>query len=210
MEPQSADEVLSPFPEDSTKQESKLAERLSTLEGSTIGLFSNSKRNSEYFLEGVGEELRDRHDLIVDEVVYKSIATSPAEDDLIEDLREYDAVLIAYGDCGSCSSWTVHDAIQLEMENIPTVVYCSDDFTALAQYEAESQGRPGLPIVEFEHPIAPLSPDEISEERVTDDIYEATRFSLTGSRSEIREYFTNRYISDDDSDEKPDFGACTI
>jgi hypothetical protein len=121
------------------------------------------------------------------------VATSAADEAVYEDLREYDAVLIAYGDCGSCSSWTMHDAFQLEEAGVPTVVFCTEEFTTLCQYEAENQGVPGLPIVEIEHPIADLSPEAVASERVTDDILTAVTEALTNDAGELLELYKGKY-----------------
>lgn len=204
------EEILSPFPDEQTSDETALTDRLRALSGANIALFSNNKRNSDHFLEGVGEHIATSAGAMVSEVFYKPVATSPAEDSLYEQLEEYDAVLIAYGDCGSCSSWTIHDAIQLEKAGVPTVVYCSDAFTGLGQYEAENQECPGLPIIEFEHPIADLAPEDVRTDRVTDAVCEETVQALTDSPEALVDRYKGRYI-DEGADEPPEtFGSCSI
>jgi len=203
-------EILSPYPENTGSGDSVLANRLQSLDGASLALFSNNKLNADHFLNGVGEYMEAHFDTSVTDVIYKNVATSPASDELYETLGEYDAVLVAYGDCGSCSSWTVHDAIQLETAGVPTVVFCSTEFTALAQFEAEKQECPGLPIVEFEHPIADLTPDAVRSKRVTPDICEEAAETLTLPPERLRELYEGRYISDIDHREDVSFGACTI
>jgi len=129
----------------------------------------------------------------VSDVIYKPTATSAAPDDTYHELGQYDAVLTAYGDCGSCSSWTIHDAIQLEESGVPTVVFCSEEFTTLCQFESENQSCPGLPIVEFEHPIADVDPEVVREERVTDAICDEVVEALTSEPEELRARYEGRY-----------------
>lgn len=191
-----SDEILDPTPSQSGADESVLTDRPATLDGASIGLLSNAKKNSDHFLQSVGTHLQSVADIDVSEVVYKPTATSAAPDDIYEELRQYDAVLTAYGDCGSCSSWTIHDAIQLEESGIPTVVFCSEEFTTLCQFESENQSCPGLPIVEFEHPIADVAPEVVREERVTDAICDEVVEALTSDPETLRDRYEGRYTDE--------------
>ena len=191
-----SDELLSPVPEQSASDETVLSERPATLDGLRIGLLSNTKKNSDHFLLRVGERLATMADVSVSEVVYKPTATSAAPDEIYDQLGQYDAVLTAYGDCGSCSSWTIHDAIHLEKSGIPVVVFCSEEFTTLCQFESENQSCPGLPIVQFEHPIADIDPEVVREERVTDSICEEVSEALTSTPSDLIERYQGRYTDE--------------
>lgn len=191
-----SDEILDPTPNRSETDESVLTDRLATLDGASIGLLSNAKKNSDHFLQSVGTHLQSVADIVISEMVYKPTATSAAPDDIYEELHQYDAVLTAYGDCGSCSSWTIHDAIQLEAASIPTVVFCSEEFTTLCQFESENQSCPGLPIVEFEHPIADVAPEVVREERVTDAICDEVVEALTSDPETLRDRYEGRYTDE--------------
>jgi hypothetical protein len=191
-----SDEILDPTPSQSGTDESVLTDRPATLDGASIGLLSNAKKNSDHFLQSVGTHLQSVADIDVSDVVYKPTATSAAPDDIYEELGQYDAVLTAYGDCGSCSSWTIHDAIQLEESGIPTVVFCSEEFTTLCQFESENQSCPGLPIVEFEHPIADVAPEVVREERVTDAICDEVVEALTSDPETLRDRYEGRYTDE--------------
>ncbi|WP_247010578.1 UGSC family (seleno)protein [Halorientalis litorea] len=191
-----SDEILDPTPSQSGTDESVLTDRPATLDGASIGLLSNAKKNSDHFLQSVGTHLQSVADIDVSDVVYKPTATSAAPDDIYEELGQYDAVLTAYGDCGSCSSWTIHDAIQLEESGIPTVVFCSEEFTTLCQFESENQSCPGLPIVEFEHPIADVAPEVVREERVTDAICDEVVEALTSDPETLRDRYGGRYTDE--------------
>ncbi|ADJ16861.1 UGSC family (seleno)protein [Halalkalicoccus jeotgali] len=187
------EEILNPFADEIEAKGTVLADRLSTVDSVRIGLFSNTKKNADYFLREVGAQLEADYDVDVSEVVYKDVATSAADEDIYEELLGYDAVLIAYGDCGSCSSWTMHDSFQLEEAGVPTVVFCTEEFTTLCQYEAENQGVPGLPIVEIEHPIADLSPEAVASDRVTDDILTSVTEALTTDPEVLVDLYQGKY-----------------
>ena len=187
------EEILNPFADEVEAKGTVLADRLSTVESARIGLFSNTKKNADHFLREVGAQLEADHGVEVSDVDYKDVATSAADDDVYDRLREFDAVLIAYGDCGSCSSWTMYDAFQLEEAGTPTVVFCTEEFTTLCQYEAENQGVPGLPIVEVDHPIADLDPDAVAAERVTDDIVAAVVEALETDSETLPDLYKGKY-----------------
>lgn len=188
-----SDDILDPTPSDSGTDESVLTDRLETIDGASIGLLSNSKKNSDHFLRSVGTHLEEVADVSVSDVIYKPTATSAASEETYDRLTQYDAVLTAYGDCGSCSSWTIHDAIQLEEAGVPTVVFCSEEFTTLCQFESENQSCPGLPIVEFEHPIADVDPDVVREDRVDEAICDEVVAALTSTTSELVDRYEGRY-----------------
>lgn len=200
------DEVLDPFGEPSVERHTELATRLTTVAGSTIGLFSNSKKNADHFLRALGARLEAEHDVEVSDVIYKEMSPSAAEPAVYDRLREYDGVIIAYGDCGSCSSWTIHDALQLETSGTPTVVFCTEEFTTLCQYESENQGAPGLPIVALGHPVATLDPETIASERVTDGIVASAVASLTSDPEALLERFGGRYTDARSDEAVPDGG----
>jgi hypothetical protein len=69
--------------------------------------------------------------------------------------------LLALGDCGSCSSWVILDAIRLEKMGTPTISICSDQFSGFAHELAKSHGAEHLQIISVEHPIAGLSNEEV-------------------------------------------------
>lgn len=187
------EEILDPFADETVERNTELADRLSTVTGSRVGLFSNAKKNADVFLRSLGDRITAAHDVEVSEVIYKEMSSSAADPTVYKRLRGYDGVIIAYGDCGSCSSWTIHDALTLEKSGIPTAVFCTEEFTTLCQYESESQGAPGLPIVELAHPMADLDPEEIAEERATDKAVEKTVEALTAEPSALFERYEGRY-----------------
>jgi hypothetical protein len=190
------EEILSPIPDQTTDDETVLADRPSSITGLSVGLLSNTKKNSDHFLRGVAERLESDTGIATSEVIYKPTATSAAPDEIYEELTQYDVVLTAYGDCGSCSSWTIHDAIQLEKDGIPTVVFCSEEFTTLCQFESENQTCPGLPIVEFAHPIADIDPETVRTERVTDQICEEVIGALTAAPETLVDSYKGRYTNE--------------
>ncbi|MEW6268101.1 MAG: hypothetical protein AB1689_02240 [Thermodesulfobacteriota bacterium] len=83
------------------------------------------------------------------------------------------AVLTAMADCGSCTSWSLHDAVTFEQMGIPSVLLCTDEFAPLARAESVGKGMGGLPLVVVPHPLADNRPDEVraKAQAIADEVY---------------------------------------
>lgn len=123
-----------------------------------VSLINNTKPGADIILKVLSESLGNR-----DFIWVKKPAGAPATDQQMQEAASSDAAILALGDCGSCTSWVVLDAIRLEKEGIPTISICSDHFLSFARKLAESHGMPDLRILEVEHPIAGLTNDEVEE-----------------------------------------------
>jgi hypothetical protein len=88
-------------------------------------------------------------------------AGAPATPQQLENAVQADLSILALGDCGSCTSWVILDAIRLEKDEIPTISICSHKFITYAKELARSHGMENLRIVEIEHPIAGQSQDRV-------------------------------------------------
>lgn len=123
-----------------------------------ISLVDNTKPGADIILKVLSESLGNRKFLWV-----RKPAGAPATDQKIKKAASSDVAILALGDCGSCTSWVVLDAIRLEAEGIPTISICSNNFTPFARQMAESHGMGDLRILEVEHPIAGLKSGEVEE-----------------------------------------------
>jgi hypothetical protein len=74
-----------------------------------------------------------------------------------------DVVVTGVGDCGSCTSCSVHDAIEMERRGIPAVLISTTNFMAESRLQADLLGMTGLRIVEIEHPIASRSREHMEQ-----------------------------------------------
>lgn len=208
-----SEEILDPTGEIGDKgRKYRLAERPESLDGKRLALYSNNKQNSDHFLEGVAAGIQAEYpEATIADMVYKPTASSPGENwDLIDKVAEdADIVLLAYGDCGSCTTYTVYDAIEFEQQGIPTASYSSEKFIDLGRYDALHRGAPGLPLVEFDHPIASLEPEEVKETRSTQAVIDETLQVLTNPAGQIEQEYAARY-SPEDFESRPQFDQCTI
>jgi len=171
-----------------------IAERLDTLKGKRIGLLDNTKKNADLLLKAAGEILQ--REFGVAEVIYRrKISSSPgAPAEMLDELAGCDAVINAYGDCGSCTSWCIHDGVTLEKRGVPTATVNSDAFVVLGQQEAVALGVPGLPIVMVPHPMGDVAA-EIVVERARGMIEQVVRV-FTGDTAQLESEYTDLYISE--------------
>ena len=120
-----------------------------------ISYFNNTKPNADVILAAVAEKLN------INGKKVEKPAGAGATDKQLKEAAEADLSIIAVGDCGSCSTWVVLDAIRLEKEGIPTISICSDNFMDYARSLAKSYGADDLRIVEIKHPISGQKEEDI-------------------------------------------------
>lgn len=174
-----------------------IAPRLRSLSGARIGLLDNTKKNADRLLAAVGAILLREHG-VAQLISRRKVSSSPAAPAaMIDELAACDAVINAYGDCGSCTSWCVHDGVTLEQRGVPTATVNSDAFVALGQQQAVSLGLPGLPIVTVPHPMGDVAADEV--ERRAKALVAQVVHVLTGETSALESEYTDRFIAASDS-----------
>jgi hypothetical protein len=135
------------------------------LSGARVGVLDNGKPNAGLLLTRVGEQLAARTGAQLTLVTEKgpggNAATpcTPAVMDRI--VSECDIVLTGSADCGSCTSWSVHDTIQLEQRGLPTVVATTTHFVDLTRRVAAGFGVPDARVAVFPHPLGGTPDDTI-------------------------------------------------
>ena len=115
----------------------------------SISLLDNTKSGANIVLETI-------RGILGYSKVFKARkpAGAPGTGEQIKLAAEADLCILALGDCGSCTTWLILDAIRLEKQGTPTISVCSDIFTPFARELAVSYGAGNLRIVEVEHPLA--------------------------------------------------------
>lgn len=78
-------------------------------------------------------------------------------------LEELDVAIMGLGTCGSCTMWTMHDALAAADRGIPTVAVVTEHFAPLARMFAERGGRPDLPLYVLPYPLEPRTEAEVRE-----------------------------------------------
>ena len=142
-----------------------LAPRLPTLVGKTLGIYSNEKPNADRLLAMIEEELRKRYDF---EAVHGTYNLARMMDrDEWGDIERCDAVILANGDCGACSSSGIQNVIELEKRGLPTLLVSTPPFLGACQTMKSLGGMPDLQWAVVEHPICSISDDELRERAVS-------------------------------------------
>lgn len=127
------------------------------LHGARVGVLDNGKPNAALLLSRVGEQLATRAGaelVLVTEKGPGANAATPCTPEVMATLQaSCDVVLTGSADCGSCTSWSVHDTIQLEQLGIPTVVATTTHFVDLTRRVADGFGLPDARVAVFPHPL---------------------------------------------------------
>lgn len=174
-----------------------IAPRLSTLKGARIGLLDNTKKNADRLLAEVGKILMRDHG-VVEVLSRRKVSSSPAAPEtMIDELAECDAVVNAYGDCGSCASWCIYDGVALEKRGIPTATVNSDAFVVLGQQEAVALGLPGLPIATVPHPMGDVTAEEVQRRAAV--FVDQVIHVLTTDAEALESEYTDRFINESDT-----------
>lgn len=158
-------QLLNPGIDSTTGSEcTTLSARLHKLQNARIVMLDNRHHNVAAAWDHLAEQLRAKYNADVVSV-RKANANSPAGDAIIESIvGKADAVINGIGDCGSCTSWSVHDGTELERRSVPTVTVITEAFRLPAALRCSSLGVPDLKVVEMGHPLASMAVDEVQNE----------------------------------------------
>ncbi len=133
-----------------------------TLHRTHVGVLDNQKPNARRLLEQVIGRLEQSERLASVRWAQKSPPVPTAEEALATlAAPDLSLIIVASADCGSCTSWCVHDAIALEKRGRPAMVIATETFLSLARAEAAAYGVPDLRIIPIPHPLAGISDAEL-------------------------------------------------
>ena len=68
-------------------------------------------------------------------------------------LDSVDVVVVGLGNCGSCTGWTIRDALTAAAKGLPTTAIVTDNFKGLGQNLARRGGRSGLRLHVLPYPL---------------------------------------------------------
>jgi hypothetical protein len=140
-----------------------LAPRLATLNGKVLGLYNNNKLNSVRLLEMIAEELARDFAFSVRVGRYHSFKLMEGDEWSAADVDACDAVILANGDCGACSSSGIANAVALEKRGVPALLISTPPFFDAVRTMAEVSGMAGIGWAVVDHPIGSLEEDELRE-----------------------------------------------
>jgi hypothetical protein len=73
--------------------------------------------------------------------------------ELAEWTSTVDCAVVGLGTCGSCTMWSVRDAIGVEQQHKPVVAAICEEFVSHARTTAEFLGHPHLKVLVFPYPL---------------------------------------------------------
>src|ERR1700721_171296 len=129
------------------------AQRLPGLRGKRLGFVDNSKCNADLFIKRVAVQLTDRYATVEGPVIRKLAPKDRLSEKDFSSLAHCDAVVQCFGDCGTSTSISVADAVEIERRGIPTVTVFSTAFANAARKQAAGRGMAELPLVRVPHPM---------------------------------------------------------
>lgn len=137
-----------------------LAASPASLAGKRIAVLDNGKPNAATVMKRAAETLAARTGAEVSLVTKKgpqglsANAAIPMAPDIMERLlAEADVVITGAADCGSCTAYSVTDAIELEKAGKPAVVVTTTKFQPIAETLSASFGLPETRKLVLPHPI---------------------------------------------------------
>jgi hypothetical protein len=68
-------------------------------------------------------------------------------------LGKIDIAVVGLANCGSCTGWTIRDALEAANAELPTTAVCTENFTELAQALSRRGGRSGLRLHVLPYPL---------------------------------------------------------
>jgi hypothetical protein len=140
-----------------------VASRKAGLSGLRLGILDNSKWNANKLLRGAAAALGDDIDFAAVNYYVKQSFSKDAAPELIEKIAmENDIVLTAIGDCGSCCSACIRDAIALEKRGIPTAPVITIEFVRETALTRQAIGMKALEPVVIAHPVSSITAEEVA------------------------------------------------
>jgi hypothetical protein len=140
-----------------------LAPVLSEIKGKRLGFVDNSKLNADVFLARITADLAAKYGVVVGPSIRKFAPKDHLSQADLDKLAECDAVVQCFGDCGTSTSISVADAVELERRGVPTVTAFSTAFAEAAKKQAEGRGILNLRLVKIPHPMHTAQRNEIIE-----------------------------------------------
>ena len=138
--------------------------RFPNLRGKVVGLLDNSKPNADKLGERFEQLLREQYGVAGVVKRRKLTAQQGAPKQVLDELAaQADFILRGLGDCASCTSWSVHDSIELQKRGRFAVTVITHAFDALAKSEKEAFGAPDHPVLVVQHPIGTVKLDEVNK-----------------------------------------------
>lgn len=141
-----------------------MAPRPASLAGQTLGIIANGLGRSEVMFDALAEQLAKWDDLAGSvKVVKPSVAVPPWPEQWATITERATVAVTGFGGCGSCSTRSMRDALDLEAAGIPAVCLVHEALVPAVRALCQLVGAPDYPFVIVDYPYNPTgvwSPDE--------------------------------------------------
>lgn len=139
-----------------------IALRPTALDGLRLAILDNSKWNANKILRNSVKALEQQVKFGAVNYYVKHSFSKDAAPELIEQIAaDNDLVLTAIGDCGSCCSCCIRDAIALEKLGLPSVAIITTEFVRETELTRRAIGMEGLVPVVIDHPVSSITQAEV-------------------------------------------------
>jgi hypothetical protein len=139
-----------------------IAPRPASLEGLRLAILDNSKWNANKILRTSTAALEQAFKFgQVNYYVKHSFSKDAAPELIAEIAANNDIVLTAIGDCGSCCSCCIRDAVALERLGLPSAAIITTEFERETELTRRAIGMPGLIPIVIDHPVSSITADEV-------------------------------------------------
>jgi hypothetical protein len=158
-----------------------LAPRPATLKGQTLGIIANGLGRSEVMFDALAEQLT-KWDELADsiKVVKPSVAVPPWPEQWTRITENATVVVTGFGGCGSCSTRSMRDAIDLEKIGIPAVCLVHVALVPAVMALCKLVGAPDYPFVVVDYPYNPTGMWTVDESNaMAAQVVDAVRARLT-------------------------------
>lgn len=133
---------------------------LPSLERCRVALLDITKVRSEVFVDQIETDLRSAGVLEIERGIAPPSQRLP--DTLLREIgSRCDAAVLALADCGTCTSWTLFDAIELHRHGCRAVLVTTTPLLPTVRALAGRLGMDDLPVVSVDTPNREQTPDEI-------------------------------------------------
>lgn len=140
-----------------------IAPRAKKLDGLRLAILDNSKWNANKILRTSTAELEKNIKFAkVNYYVKHSFSKDAAPELIAEIAANNDIVITAIGDCGSCCSCCIRDAVALEKLGIPSAAIITTEFEKETVLTRTAIGMQGLIPIVIDHPVSSITQAEVA------------------------------------------------
>jgi hypothetical protein len=139
-----------------------IATRPKKLDGLRLAILDNSKWNANKVLRASLAALEKTMKFgQINYYVKHSFSKDAAPELIAEIAANNDLVLTAIGDCGSCCSCCIRDAVALERLGIPSAAIITTEFERETELTRAAIGMRGLIPIVIDHPVSSITQAEV-------------------------------------------------